>query len=143
MKRMARFYRPARLPRISRRRFAAASVAVACCLVAGSLLFSEYGLRNLLDLRRTESALEREVADLKARRAALAQEKEALASDPVALEKIAREKYLLARDDEMTYVFVPVDSTGAPLPPAASGFAGAGPGATIRSADAPATSTRP
>ncbi len=118
--RVRRFYRPARLPRISRRRFAAIGVIAVFALLVGNYLFSDFGLRNLLIQKRTEDRLEGELAALKSRKSALIQYRGALEKDPVAIEKLAREKYLLAREGEMTYVFVPVDSSGAPLPPAAS-----------------------
>jgi len=115
-----KFYRPTRLPQISRRRFAAGAVVVGFVLLAGNFLFSDFGLRNLLIQMRTEKRLASELAALKSEKSALVRQREALERDPAAIEKIAREEYLLAREGEMTYVFVPVDSSGAPLPPAAT-----------------------
>lgn len=114
--RRARFYRPAKLPRVSRRGFVAAGVALGAVWIAGNFVFSEYGLRNLLIQERIERRLTGEIAALESRHAGLTIERQALERDSKAIERIAREKYLLGKSDEVTYVFVPVDSAGIPLP---------------------------
>jgi cell division protein FtsB len=125
-----RFYRPRTLLRLTHRRLAAVALLLGVAWLGGNFFFSEYGLRNLLRERRAERRLEGEIARLTARREQLVLARDALQRDPAAIERVAREKYLLGREGEMTYVFVPVDSTGAPLRAAASGppaVAGAGP----------------
>ncbi len=111
------FFRPSTRRHLTRRRFAQVSLALLALGLVGAFIFSEYGLRNFLILRKTEAALEDEIAALEGRHAALVEERLAIDKDPSTLERVAREKYLLAKPGEVTYVFVPVDSMGAPLPP--------------------------
>ena len=133
------FFRPTTRRHLTRRRFAQVSLVLLALGLVGAFVFSEYGLRNLLILRETEGALEDEIAALEGRHAALVEERVAIANDPAAIERVAREKYLLAKPGEVTYVFVPVDSTGVPLPPPRRAFPSArGPGV-----EAPAASREP
>jgi len=111
------FFRPSTRRHLTRRRFAQVSLVLLALGLVGAFVFSEYGLRNLLILEETETALEDEIAALEGRHAALVEERLAIDKDPAAIERVAREKYLLAKPGEVTYVFVPVDSMGAPLPP--------------------------
>lgn len=141
-RRRSRFYRPPRLPQVSRRRFVAAGVVFGGAWLAGSFLFSEYGLRNLLVQKRIERGLLGRIDTLEARLGALGREREALRDDPAAIERVAREEYLFGKEGEVTYVFVPVDSTGRPLPPGGrppTGGAGseAGAGAPTRTGKNP------
>jgi cell division protein FtsB len=134
------FFRPATRRHLTPRRFAQASLVLLALGLVGAFVFSEYGLRNLLSLQKKETALEGQITALESRHAALVEERAALTKDAAAIERVAREKYLLAKPGEVTYVFVPVDSAGAPLPPARRTPADAsGPGA----ADFPLDASRP
>jgi cell division protein FtsB len=98
------------------RRFLTVAAVALVVWVGYVFVFSDYGLRNLLVLRGREAALEQRIAALAEKRARLAQEKIALGGDSETIERVAREKYFLARPGERTYIFVPVDSTGTPRP---------------------------
>ncbi len=58
------------------------------------------GLRTYLELRREERELQEEVRELQERRARLQAELDALADDPAALERVARERYRMLREGE-------------------------------------------
>jgi cell division protein FtsB len=130
----AGFLRPSSRRHLNPRRFVQVSLLLLALGLVGAFVFSEYGLRNLLILERTEGDLARKIKLLEARQADLHREKEALVKDPATIERVARERYLLSKPGEITYVFVPVDSAGLALPqperpfPAVGGFDAQEPG---------------
>lgn len=88
-------------------------------LVGGVVLAAGYflllgGEYTFLDLWRLDRAREREQAELQALRAetaVLEQRADSLATDSVALERLAREQFGLIREGERLYRFVEPDTT--------------------------------
>ena len=64
---------------------------------------------RLQDLKERNTALEEEISSLKQRNEDLAQEEILLETDPVYLEKIAREKMGIVKDGEVVYKLSPED----------------------------------
>ena len=110
------YYRPRHRRHLIRRQLLGLAAGAAALWVVYAFVFSDYGLQNLLVLKKREVALENEIAAMQARYEALKTEKVALANDPATLERVAREDFKMGRAGERTYIFVPVDSLGAPLP---------------------------
>ena len=92
--------------------------ALAGAVIAAALYFLIWGGEySFLDLWRLERQYEREVAELEAVRAEVAELREradSLATDSAALERLARERYGLIREGERLYRFVEPDSGEAP-----------------------------
>ncbi len=81
-------------------------------LVAASVMGNR-GLLQLYRMHQEKAALEREIGDLNAENAALADEVRALRTDPFRIEAIAREELGLVKPGELVYEFRPA----APLSP--------------------------
>jgi cell division protein FtsB len=77
-------------------------------LVAGyySLFGGEYSAPDLRTMRERIAATEREADRLEGEAAALAREVARLESDPILLERLARERFGMIRDGERLYRFV-------------------------------------
>ena len=73
--------------------------AVAVALLASCLL-GDRGLKTFLELRAEQKDLEAEVRTLRLREMRLQADLDALADDPDALERVARERYRMLRDGE-------------------------------------------
>ena len=73
-------------------------------LLAASLL-GDRGLIRLIQMQQTRAALTREVEQLNATNAALADEVRALRTDPGRVEAIAREELGLVKPGELVYEF--------------------------------------
>jgi len=82
-----------------------------------SLLLSDMGIFTLLDLHRTRHELQLEIADLQEKNAKLADQVQALRSDPVYIEALAREELGMVRPGERVYRLVPRESTRLPVTP--------------------------
>ncbi len=81
-------------------------------LVAASVMGNR-GLLRLYEMRRARAALTREIGELAAANAALAEEVRALRTDPSRIEAIAREELGLVKPGELVYEF-----RATPRPPA-------------------------
>ncbi|HUJ78923.1 MAG TPA: septum formation initiator family protein [Nitrospiria bacterium] len=80
-----------------------------------SLLLSDMGVFTLLDLHRTRRDLQQEIADLQEKNAKLADQVQALRSDPVYIEALAREQLGMVRPGERVYRLVPRESASSPV----------------------------
>jgi len=65
------------------------------------------GVFAYFELQKHEAELQQDVADLQAANGDLDQRLEALANDPEALEKLAREKHNMRREDEEVLLVLP------------------------------------
>ena len=88
-----------------------------------SLLLSDMGVFTLLDLHRTRRELQQEIADLKEKNVKLTEQVQALRSDPLYIEALAREQLGMVRPGEQVYRLVPRQpspstTTPPPSPPA-------------------------
>jgi cell division protein FtsB len=81
-------------------------------LCLGGVVFGEYGLVRIIEVKRERGRLEAEVASWKMKQRRLELEKERLANDPFTLEKMARERCGLYKPGELIFVF-PDDTTAA------------------------------
>lgn len=90
----------------ARRKVLGVAVAVAACLVSGSLLDSE-GLRRYFDVQRQVAAAEERNARLDAEIAALRQEVRALRTDRPTQERAVREELGFVAPGELVFVEVP------------------------------------
>src|SRR5437899_2087032 len=79
----------------------AATLASVIALVA---LFGDRGVLHLIEQRHRAEALARELSDLQAENAHLAQQIAALRSDPRAIERLAREELGLVRPGETVFL---------------------------------------
>jgi cell division protein FtsB len=84
-------------------------------LLGAASLMGDRGLLRLYQLHRTRAALTREIEDLTAKNASLAEEVRALRTDPGRVEAIAREELGLVKPEELVYEFA---TTGRPQAPA-------------------------
>lgn len=86
-----------------------------------SLLLSDMGIFTLLDLHRTRRELQQEIADLREKNEALSGQVNALRSDPVYIEALARDQLGMVRPGEQVYRLVPREPASSPAkPPMAS-----------------------
>ena len=90
-------------------------VAILLLLLVAASLVGDRGLIRLYQLHRTRAALTREIEQVSAANAALAEEVRALRTDPGRVEAIAREELGLVKPEEMVYEF---PTTGRPQAPA-------------------------
>jgi len=79
-------------------------------------VFGESGFGEYLRLRRQRDALQGELADLRAETARLEARLEALRTDPLALEKLARERYNMRREGEEVILLVPDEGQPGSVP---------------------------
>lgn len=98
--------RPALRPRLT------LVVILFLALVAASVMGNR-GLLRLYEMHRARTALTREIGELAAANAALAEEVRALRTEPSRVEAIAREELGLVKPGELVYEF-----RTAPRPPA-------------------------
>jgi len=76
-------------------------------IVAASILnafFGEHGVLGLMEARREHQALQREVEDLEVENQRLAREIQALRTDPLVVERLAREVLGMAKPGEISVV---------------------------------------
>ncbi len=73
--------------------------------LAVASLVGNRGLVQVYHMHQTRAALEREIAEIKATNATLAEEVHALRSDPSRIEAIAREELGLVKPGELVYQF--------------------------------------
>jgi cell division protein FtsL len=90
-------------------------VAILLLLLVAASLVGDRGLLRLYRLHRTRAALTREIEQVSAANAALAEEVRALRTDPGRIEAIAREELGLVKPGEIVYEF----RAAAPLQPSA------------------------
>jgi cell division protein FtsB len=90
-------------------------VAILLLLLVAASLVGERGLLRLYHLHRTRAALTREIEQVSAASAALADEVRALRTDPGRVEAIAREELGLVKPGETVYEF---PAAAPPQPPA-------------------------
>ena len=82
-------------------RFYAFSVFL--CFGLTNLIFSDFGLKDLLKLKEQKNQLNLKINNLYEQQAALQQEINYLSSDPEYIEKIAREKFLMVKPGEKVF----------------------------------------
>jgi len=68
-----------------------------------SLIFGDMGLFKYLELSRTRTSLEKQIAQINLQNEQLRSQLKSLKTDPFTREKLAREEYGLSRPDE--YIF--------------------------------------
>jgi len=68
-----------------------------------SLIFGDMGLFKYLELSRTRTSLEKQIAQINLQNEQLRSQLKSLKNDPFTREKLAREEYGLSRPDE--YIF--------------------------------------
>lgn len=86
-----------------RRRITRAALAAGGLWIAFVLVFGEAGLVRIAKLRAETRALEAEIAALETKARAQHASRDVVFEDPAALERIAREEYGLAREDEVVF----------------------------------------
>ncbi len=74
-------------------------------------VLSDHGLYELWQLKREQRAIEERIATLEQENAALAEERDQLEHDLEYIEKIAREKYRMAREGEKVFRVVPEEAS--------------------------------
>ena len=79
-------------------------VAFGLCIILMSIFAGERGLPALFKARRDARELSTRIADIRAENAALKTRAEALRSDPVTIERVAREMLGFARPDELVVI---------------------------------------
>lgn len=87
-------------------------VIVAMLLLAGyfAIFGGEYSVFQIGRLEESEAAIAADLAHIEAAMDSLAAVKARLESDPVAIERVARERYGMIRDGEVLYRFREVES---------------------------------
>lgn len=96
---------------MTRARWLVAAVVLLATVFA--LQAGEYSTLDWLELRRLERAESLQVAELERTVDSLTTVAEAVETDPRTQERIAREKYGMARDGEIVYQIVPDGDTAA------------------------------
>ena len=100
-----------RLRRIREARVKKKALGIAAFLIAAASVlnafFGENGVLGLVRAQRDLAALEQEVATLEADNDRLAREIQALRTDPLVIERIAREVLGMAKPDEIAVVIRP------------------------------------
>jgi cell division protein FtsB len=82
-------------------------VGLGLVIVTALVQFGENGIFQLFHLRARETALRQEVAELETRNQELDDQLQALADDPEALEKLARERHNMRRPEEEVLTVLP------------------------------------
>tara|TARA_B100000579_G_scaffold291037_1_gene241718 strand:+ start:1281 stop:1592 length:312 start_codon:yes stop_codon:yes gene_type:complete len=77
--------------------------SVFLCLGLTTLIFSDFGLNDLLKLKAQKNQLNLKINNLYEQQAALQQEINHLSSDTEYIEKIAREKFLMVKPGEKVF----------------------------------------
>ncbi len=106
-----RFLRVDHRSLFARRQFVRLIFIVAGIWVAYNLLLSDQSLVRYFLLRKENKGLRAEIARAEAAVDSLHALAEELEENPEAVERIARERFLLKEKDEKTYVFIPVDES--------------------------------
>jgi cell division protein FtsB len=79
-------------------------------LCLGGVIFGEYGLWRIIEVKRERGRLEAEITVWQMKQRLLEEEKQRLTSDPFTLEKMARERCGYYKPGELIFVF-PDDTT--------------------------------
>lgn len=74
-----------------------------------SFMMSEMGIFTFLELREQRSELQQELVELRDKNSRLSGQVEALKSDPLYIERLAREQLGMVRPGERVFRFVPPD----------------------------------
>jgi cell division protein FtsB len=98
---------------LRRRAFALASVIAISALVVGSL-FGDRGMLHLMAQKERAESLAREIDTLRLENRRLAREIAALKSDPLAIERLAREELGLARAGETVFLIREAEPSSRP-----------------------------
>ena len=77
--------------------------SVFLCFGLTTLIFSDFGLKNLLKLKEQKNQLNLKINNLYKQQVALQEEINYLSSDMEYIEKIAREKFLMVRPGEKVF----------------------------------------
>ena len=93
-----------------RRRTIFAAVLLLCVI---GLVFGEYGLLSMLQLKREGSRLEAAITEAKMEQRILEERKSKLEGDPLTLEKLARENCGMYRPGEKIFLFQDGDTNRA------------------------------
>jgi len=70
-------------------------------------VLSDHGLYQLSLLKREQHAIEQHIQELEKENAVLAQERDRLENDLQYIEKLARERYRMAKPDEKVFRVIP------------------------------------
>ena len=73
------------------------------CFGITTLIFSDFGLQDLLKLKKQQNQLNIKIQDLYGQQVALQQEINNLSNDTEYIEKIAREKFLMVKPGEKVF----------------------------------------
>ena len=89
-------------------------------MVAGTLwlaaIFGRHGLLEVVRYRQERDRLQQEIARLEKQQVDLQREIKSLRTDPLALERLAREELNMARPGEVVVLLDPPRDTSAPVP---------------------------
>jgi cell division protein FtsB len=88
-----------------RRRFLRALIVIGILWAGYGIIAGEAGLIRIWSLKEEARDLERNIAALKQETEEIRRQHELLETDPEFLEKVARENYGLAREDEIVFRF--------------------------------------
>ena len=89
------------------RRSLFAVLSLGLIILVALVQVGENGVFSFFHLQEREDQLQQEVVDLEVQNLEMAQQLEALAEDPEALEKLAREKQNMRRPDEEVLMVLP------------------------------------
>lgn len=78
-------------------------VVLIVTLVLIALFIGDHGVYRLIKIRRERAAVQHRITELRARQAELKQEANRLETDTEYIEKLAREKYRMARKGERVF----------------------------------------
>ena len=78
---------------------------------AFSIIFGNYGLLRILELRRESKHLEEQIAYYKMKKKLLEMKRDKLENDPFTIEKHARERLGLSKPGDAIFLFLDADST--------------------------------
>jgi len=96
---------------LRRKAIVLSSILAIIALVVGSL-FGDRGILNLLQVREQAAELQSEIESLEAENSRLVQEILALRSDPLPVERLAREELGLAAPGETVFILRPPEESG-------------------------------
>ena len=95
-----------------------AAAAFFLCKLLLSFLFSEMGIFTFIGLHQTRRELQQEIVELRQNNAKLTEQVQALHSDPVYIEALAREQLGMVRQGEKVFRLVPPGRARGPSAPA-------------------------
>jgi len=87
-------------------------VLLVAVLILIALVIGDHGVYRLIKLRQERSAIQNRITELRARQAELKLEENHLESDIEYIEKLAREKYRMARKGERVFKVVEKPNPG-------------------------------